>query len=280
MSLLPGLIAGVVADLSTRDLDIGLVRVVWLHFETVEQLLRALQGFGGIDVNRTYNSWKFGKPGRWIEGDVHHAEHDLLASVPGATPAARLEHLLARREPTQKQLGDRLNNAIKSKSTERVRELLGLRADHTRMTEAEHPGPRADPNSLTFLISAAQRFLDSAVAALLAAGADPHKTRKNGHTALSMAVEAAASAPPGKPAVARTLALLEGPTLGCTLAEHAAKLTVGAAVSWTTPRLSAFASERAGTVIEIRDDGKRRCQGASGKIGAFPPVLLRLRGAA
>jgi hypothetical protein len=280
MSLLPGLIAGVVADLSSRDLEIGAVRAVWLHFETVEQLLRALQGYGGIDVFRTFDSWTFGEPGQWIEGDVQHAEHDLLASVPGATPAARLEHVLAQREPTQAQLDDRLGNAIDSKSTERVQELLGLRADNARLTEAEHPGWRADPNSRTFLPVAAERFLDGVVAALLAAGADPHTTRGDGFDALSMAVQEAARAPPDEPAVARTLTLLEVPTLGCTLAEHAAKLTVGAAVSWTNTLYPAFPTEREGTVIEIRDDGKLRCQGASGKIGAFPPVHLRLRGGA
>jgi hypothetical protein len=289
MSLLPGLIAGVVADLSSRDLEIGAVRAVWLHFETMEQLLRALQGYGGIDVFRTFDSWTFGEPGQWIEGDVQHAEHDLLASVPGATPAARLEHVLAQREPTQAQLDDRLGNAIDSKSTERVQELLGLRADNTRMTEEEHPGPRADPNSRTFLITAAVRFLDGVVAALLAAGADPNqtsKTMKDGNTALSMAVQTAARAPPDKPAVARTLALLEVPTLGCTLAEHAAKLTVGAAVSWTSTTHPDFPTEREGKVVKIRDNGDLVCNTpltsawASGKKGWFAPVKLRLRGGA
>ena len=46
---LPGLINGTVADLSTRDLDIDELRIKWLHFESLDDFLKALQGFGGID---------------------------------------------------------------------------------------------------------------------------------------------------------------------------------------------------------------------------------------
>ena len=42
---LAGLIQGAVADLSTRDIDIGDVHVHWLHFDLFEDFLKALQGF-------------------------------------------------------------------------------------------------------------------------------------------------------------------------------------------------------------------------------------------
>ena len=45
------------------------------------------------------------------------------------------------------------------------KELLGLRADNTPMTQEEWPGPRADPNcrlqsSTPILAYAAQKFID------------------------------------------------------------------------------------------------------------------------
>ena len=174
-SLLPRLIAGVVADLSTRELDIGGVEIKWLHFEAVEQLLSAMQGFGGVDPMRMSNSWKFGEPGQWIAGEAQNMEHDLLATVPGATAAEKRQYLLAERQPTQEQLNARLLNAIRSTSTERVQELLGLKADNTPLTQEERPGPRADPNcrhpdSTPALAFAAQKFLDGSVEAFLAAG--------------------------------------------------------------------------------------------------------------
>ena len=281
-SLLPRLIAGVVADLSTRELDIGGVSIKWLHFEAVEQLLSAMQGFGGVDPVRINSSWTFGEPGQWIPGEAQHMEHDLLATVPGATAAEKRQYLLAERQPTQEQLNARLLNAIRSTSTERVQELLGLKADNTPLTQEERPGLRADPNSLTkrgtpALAFAAQKFLDGSVEAFLAAGADPHLMDKNGSTALSFAVHQAADAPPGAAAVARTLALLEGPTLGCPRAEHAAKLTVGAAVTWTSSLQPSFPTEREGTVVKIREDGDIRVEGASGAEGRFAPEALRLR---
>ena len=164
-SLLPRLIAGVVADLSTRELDIGGVSIKWLHFEAVEQLLSAMQGFGGVDLNRMSNSWDFGEPGQWIAGEAQHTEHDLLATVPGATAAEKRQYLLAERQPTQEQLNARLLNAIRSTSTERVQELLGLKADNTPLTKEERPGLRADPNcrlpnGIPGLAYAATKFLD------------------------------------------------------------------------------------------------------------------------
>ena len=78
-------------------------------------------------------------------------------------------------------------------------------------------------------------------------------------------------------AVARTLALLEGPTLGCPRAEHAAKLTVGAAVTWTNTIQPSFPTEREGTVGAVLEDGKIGVEGASGAMGRFSSESLRLR---
>ena len=279
--LLPRLIAGVVADLSTRELDIGGVDIKWLHFEAVEQLLSAMQGFGGVDPNRMANSWKFGEPGQWIAGEAQNMEHDLLATVPGATAAEKRQYLLADREPTQEQLNARLFNAIRSTSTERVQELLGLGLDMTKMSQENRPGLRADPNTIQAcpaLVLAANRFIDGAVEALLAANADPNLlVPSDGATALAIAVRFAAQAPPGAAAVARTLALLEWPTLGCPRAEHAAKLSVGAAVTWTNTTHRSFPTEREGTVVKIWEDGDIRLEGASGAQGEFKPEALRLR---
>ena len=282
--LLPQLIAGVIADLSTRDLDIGGVEIKWLHFEAVEHLLLAMQGFGGVDPVKMWSRWKFGEPGQWSPGSVQNAAHDILADVPGATALERRQYLLAERQPTQEQLNTRLLNAIRSTSAQRVQELLGLRTDNIPLTQEERPGLLADPNCLLpsstpALAFAAQRFVAGAVEALLAAGADPHMTRTDGICALDYAVNVVPSGRWDTPVVVRTLALLEGPTLGCTRAEHAAKLTVGATVTWTDKNKK-FPPEREGTVVEIREDGQRLVEGAAGRRGWMLPEKLRLREAA
>ena len=64
--------------------------------------------------------------------------------------------------------------------------------------------------------------------------------------------------------------------LGMPYAEHAASLTVGAAVTWTST-LSALKPERSGTIVKIFDNGNLQVEGAStGKRGTFTPAKLRL----
>ena len=95
------LIRGVVADLSTRELDIGQIHIHWLHFESLEDYLKALQGYGGIDLGGAmYSRKKFGLPGEWVDGP-RNAEYDLLTDVPGATPEERRAFLLTEAAPTQ-----------------------------------------------------------------------------------------------------------------------------------------------------------------------------------
>ena len=104
----------------------------------------------------------------------------------------------------------------------------------------------------------------------------------DGLTALEYAVLGAAKAPPGAAAVARTLALLEAATLGCSRAEHAAKLSVGAVVTWTSSLCPSFPTEREGTVVEIWSGWPKTLkpivvEGASGAKGAWCAHHLRLR---
>ena len=57
--------------------------------------------------------------------------------MPGATPEERRAFLLAAAAPTQAQLNKRLTKAIDCRSTERVRELLGLDAQDRPLPEGE-----------------------------------------------------------------------------------------------------------------------------------------------
>eukprot|EP01047_Picozoa_sp_COSAG01_P078576 COSAG01_NODE_14573_length_1435_cov_2.514585_1_plen_414_part_01 len=91
-------IGGVIADLTSRDLQLGAVQILWLHFETCEDLLKAMQGYGGIDLLRMSNRWDFAQAGEWIQGEVYREEFDLLRGVPGESPEARRAYLLARRD--------------------------------------------------------------------------------------------------------------------------------------------------------------------------------------
>ena len=67
----------------------GGVNIRWLHFETLEDFLKALQGYGGVDFGGDMHARQdFGLPGQWTDGPYHEA-HDLLKGVPGATPEER-----------------------------------------------------------------------------------------------------------------------------------------------------------------------------------------------
>ena len=55
-------------------------------------------------------------------------------------------------------------------------------------------------------------------------------------------------------------------------------LSVGAVVTWTSSLCPSFPTEREGTVVEEPDeDGDLKVKGASGGVGRFPPLHLRLR---
>jgi hypothetical protein len=260
---LPGLISGTVADLSTRDLDIGPIRIGWLHFEDLDSFIRCLQGYGGIDYGGAMlQRSKFDLPGEFVDGD-YNAEHDLLKHVPGATPEARRAFLLSPPAPSQAQLDTQLLNALRAKSAPRVRELLGLAADDTPLPAAQRPALCADPNSrhpatgegmLTF---AAARFNLAAARSLLAAGADPRAVSNTGADALSTAVYHGQNAPYEAGAAVRerveaTIELVARAVLGVSYAQHVASLAEGAAVTWTEKQIVEFlGGDSAGTVVRV-----------------------------
>lgn len=262
---LPRLISGTVADLSTRDLELGGITVKWLHFESFEDLVKALQGYGGLDYGGDMSDrQKFGLPGRWVDGPYNEA-HDLLKGVPGATPAERRAFLLAPQPREQGQLNAKLANAIRAKDAERTRELLGLGPDNAAVAGAEGSSSvYADPNfspwedGERFFSFAASKFNLEAMEALLAAGADPCAVKNDGYCALAVAVQVGAQAPTKLPGVAeRVEAVVERcaqAQLGTSYAAHVASLTVGARVTWTTKLGPASeAGDFAGTIVAVND---------------------------
>eukprot|EP01044_Picomonas_judraskeda_P013626 COSAG03_NODE_2078_length_3151_cov_4.109764_2_plen_556_part_00 len=300
---LPRLINGTVSDLSARDLDLGSVTIVWLHFETLEDYLKALQGYGGIDYGGdVVERSKFDLPGRWIDGP-YNAAHDLLRGVPGATPEERRAFLLAPQPPSPAQLSRQLHKAIAAKDVARVRQLLGLAADNAPLPPGAREPLCADPNAWTahgfpMLVLAAAKFNLEAMEALLAAGADPRQVNFEGFCALSAAVHFATRAPAEAEGVAeRVAAVIERcaqAQLGTSYAAHVASLTVGAAVTWTTKlNWVSKAGDFAGTIVEVddtfwqgrgpgaaaarADENTRVVKGAkSGKQTWFNPGMLRL----
>eukprot|EP01043_Picozoa_sp_COSAG02_P058574 COSAG02_NODE_7314_length_3069_cov_2.031650_1_plen_465_part_00 len=196
---LPDMISGTLADLSTRDLDIGDIKILWLHFESLEDFLKALQGYGGVDVaGDMFMRNSFGLPGRWVDGS-YDEQDDLLTNVPGDTPQERRAFLLTALTPTQELLDSRLVKAIRTKSVRRVRELLGLAPDNTMLPEDERPlcaNPNFSfPDGCSMFHFAAQRFNLQAMEALLAAGANPKALDNDGDSALDMAIYFGKKAP-------------------------------------------------------------------------------------
>eukprot|EP00928_Gymnodinium_smaydae_P063931 TRINITY_DN47399_c0_g1_i1.p1 TRINITY_DN47399_c0_g1~~TRINITY_DN47399_c0_g1_i1.p1 ORF type:complete len:366 (+),score=70.53 TRINITY_DN47399_c0_g1_i1:78-1175(+) len=68
-SLIPGVIAGVLSDLSTRNVAQRKHYVFWLHFETFADFARALSGHGTLDYKQ-FTKWRAvsGLPCEWIDG--------------------------------------------------------------------------------------------------------------------------------------------------------------------------------------------------------------------
>ena len=280
---LPALISGVVADLTTRDLDIGHVRLTWLHFDTVEHYLKALQGYGGIDIGGAVRERKhFDLPGLWVDGP-YDAKYDLLKDVPGDTPEERRAFLMTPQDMDQDTLDMRLLNAISCKSTLRVQELLGLGSDNTLVPKDKRRPRYADPNSRTpgwdpMLSYAAEKFNLEAVEALLAAGADPCATCRRG-TALSMAVMFAESAPKEvegmESTVAAVIDLCSRAQLSMSYAEHLATLTVGAVVTCTRNQVLSDALDplkgNQFTIVNVdKSTGKLKIEDASGSRKRLP----------
>ena len=176
--LLPGLINGTLLDLSTRELNLGKLYVFWLHFDRVEHLFKALQGYGGIDLYRTYDANVNGHAGRWIDVDsARDTRHDLLARAPGATPEEVRAWLIEARTHPLKFLNSLVHIAIEMGSARRLREVLAAGADANI----------ADDDGYPYFCYAVNRADPELVRAMLDYGAD--KTTKNpaGQTPLDYA---------------------------------------------------------------------------------------------
>ena len=263
---LSDLINGTVADISTRALNIGDVRIEWLHFETLEEFLKALQGYGGVDFAGTLPANKnFNLPGRWVDGD-YDPEHDLLTNVPGTTLEERRAFLRTPQPADQDMLDTQLGNAIDARSTARVQELLGLDSSNSPLPAGKRPALCADPNashpaSNTSKFSFAAGILNlEAMHALLAAGADPFSVNDYGTSALSNAVYNAEKAPVPEDERERrkvreraqaVIELCAKEELGMSYAEHVATLAVGCAVTWEyTARVNELGG-KTGTLVDI-----------------------------
>jgi hypothetical protein len=173
--LLPGLIGSTLADLSTRELDLGRMHVFWLHFETAEQCIKALQGYGGVDMMTVQMSNAIGIPGSWTDGP-HDSTWDLLHKVPGSWPDERREQLLSVADHIDMgQLNKRLHNAVAAGSILRVQELIQARAD---------PNCRSGAMDSTCLHEAAWRLNADVVAMLITSGADKARANNCGYTPL------------------------------------------------------------------------------------------------
>eukprot|EP00928_Gymnodinium_smaydae_P072806 TRINITY_DN5609_c0_g3_i1.p1 TRINITY_DN5609_c0_g3~~TRINITY_DN5609_c0_g3_i1.p1 ORF type:complete len:445 (-),score=15.18 TRINITY_DN5609_c0_g3_i1:182-1516(-) len=90
-SLIPGLIAGTIADLDSRNFNLGNLRVYWIHFRTIQDVVKAFQGYGRIDVE-AYNSCLrlLQEPAVWEDGPrdprfdlLHFLPHDPVALQQG-----------------------------------------------------------------------------------------------------------------------------------------------------------------------------------------------------
>lgn len=142
--------------------------------------------------------------GRRLPGAVRHA----AAGAGGL----RRAFLLEAAAPSQEKLNTQLLNAMRARSTERVRELLGLNASNAPLPAGKRPALCADPDSRhpatgdSMLSFAALKFNLGAAEALLAAGADPTAINNAGGTALSRTVYFGASAPVGEVGVPEAVA--------------------------------------------------------------------------
>jgi hypothetical protein len=268
---------GVVADLCTRDVDVGVTNLRWLHFETFECYIKALQGYGGIDFVQLHQRSKFDLPGQWVDGD-YNSEYDLLIDLPGATPEERRASLLEAYAPEQEVLDLRLYNATSCDSTVRVQQLLEFGAN---------PNFRAPSNKGSMFWQAASRFNLEAMQTLLDAGADPAVPNKFGECPLYKVVKLTH---PDKfncvldeddsgdlnAKAKATIELCAQAELGKSFAEHVASLVPGAEVTWTSNTLKG--NSKTGTIVEIQANGKLLVRGAkNANEKEFVPAQLRLK---
>ena len=122
----------------------------------------------------------FDLPGKWVppSGPVaewpYNEQHDLLTEVPGHTPEARREYLLAPPQSDQAKLNKQLLNAVRAKDVSRVQQLLGLDQNNMAIPQSACANPNYHlPNGTSMFRYAATKFNLEAMKALFKAGADP-----------------------------------------------------------------------------------------------------------
>eukprot|EP01049_Picozoa_sp_SAG25_P012220 SAG25_NODE_1616_length_2665_cov_3.756430_2_plen_469_part_00 len=222
------LMCGAQADLSTREVNVGEIFMYWLHFETVEEFIKALQGYGNIFLHGISMRNSFDEPGRWSDGP-YSPQHDLLRGVPGDTPEERRQYLLQPLAPSQEAMNQRLGNSIFSKSLERVVELLAIGAD-----------PNATlGDGFTSLQIAVVVFNVPSIEVLLAAGADAKDCGSRGVPPLFLAqawgqkvLDGDGWSEEAKVRVRTIIDLLAQAELGMPWVQYEAKMVVGAAVTF------------------------------------------------
>ena len=125
---LPDVFSGTMADLSTRELELGgPIYIYWLHFENTEDFIKALQGYGGVNPQQMYRDMPFGKPGVWVDG-AQNSTYDLLRQR-GVSSDARRGALMVDQSPSQECLDKRLIGAVYARAADRASELLAQGAN-------------------------------------------------------------------------------------------------------------------------------------------------------
>lgn len=290
---LPNLINGTVSDLSARTLDIGSVRIEWLHFETVDDFIKAMQGIGGIDfAGAAYHCKSFDQPGRWTDG-AYNSQFDLLQDVHGNSPEeVRRNILLTSNILPQAQLDKQLENAIRAKWPQRVRELLGLSTENKQLENVSresfaNPNARHPANGDPMFNYAASKFNVEAMKSLLAANADPCETNHSGVCALEKAIQYELKIPVDAGAVAfervqQTIELCAVSQLGMPFIKHTNRLVAGVVVTWTHQSMvveqDVLVRPHVGTILgfQIPLLNFIIVEGVSGETAAFGPAQLRL----
>jgi len=127
-SLIPQMIAGSKSDMASRNTKGLVFNIFWCHFESVHDLLKAFQGYGGIkpgDYEGTREH--FGLPETWVDGQ-YNAEHDLLRFChPDLEQVACLETM--KHDSSNFTTQQKLAACIKNNDAAGVRSLIKLGAD-------------------------------------------------------------------------------------------------------------------------------------------------------
>jgi len=158
--LIPGILQAVKSDLCTRNIDsLTSIIIIWVHFDCITHLVRALAGFGTIDLWSIMNgAIPMKQAGVWTDGD-YDVDGDLLleSGVPGTTPEERVDFIL--NENTGLTDNERhLMGAVAADNAELVERFLVRKADpNFKCAEFSIPDAAvlyAQPSVIRLLINA------------------------------------------------------------------------------------------------------------------------------